>query len=173
MLEPRHERDLLEQRVGPDSCRRFRRHDLDGDQSAERAVRREVHGAHGALAELGEDLISVGDRAPEVDLVGAAVVGHEQVVERDAEHLEHALPCLRRRERMSTVDDVRPMPAREAEADRPVILTQPAGGEQCGESLESQAIAHRALYDSTRVRPIPSGTSASRSVRRAVRRRRV
>ncbi len=40
---------------------------------------------------------------------------------------------------MPAVDDIRPVPTGEPELDRPMILAQPAGGEELGEFVSAES----------------------------------
>ena len=66
----------------------------------------------------------------------------EQLPQRNPERLHHPEPSLGRRVRMLPVHDLRPVPAREADPERPVVLAEPACGEEVQESLLFQAETH-------------------------------
>jgi hypothetical protein len=109
-----------------------------------RDIPREIDGAHRTLTQLSIDEITITERRAKFDIGygPGRDLRLEECFKRHSQHFHQPLARPRARIRMFAVDDVRPMPARKSQLERPVILAEPACCNELLELFYAKSVAH-------------------------------
>ncbi len=95
-----------------------------------------------SVTHLAIDQVSIGNRRLEILVGPSPGLSLEQIIERYLEHLQHQPARFGRRVGVLSVHDIRPMPSRQTELDRPMVLGDTAPRDEFSQFLLFQANSH-------------------------------